>query len=138
MQHLMILLGLGIFLTSCADSTSNSPPAGSGPTVMLKLPTDEQIKDPSDEQILKVISSLVVGSDIDAFAILSRSEMTYVQTSGDQSTGFDMEYQDGDIQEHYRADRSDFSLEEIVKAFREYRDGVIDWSDYGNWTRITW
>ncbi len=64
--------------------------------------------------------------------------MSYIQVSGDRRTGFDIEYQDGDRRNHFRADREGFSLDEAVQALTEYRNGRIEWDRYGTWSRVTW
>jgi hypothetical protein len=64
--------------------------------------------------------------------------MTYLQVSGDKTLGFTMEYQEGGVDNHYRAAREDFSLKEVAQALSEFRDGAIDWSVYGNWSHVTW
>jgi len=97
-----------------------------------------KIVNPSDEQIRAALSALDVGRDDEGWAILEQTEMDYIQVSGDQASGFAMEYQTSDTDRHYRAARENFSLEQVVRAFADYRDGKIDYSAYGDWTRITW
>ncbi len=92
--------------------------------------------DPNDEQIRQALSALDVSRDGVGWAILARSEMTYLQVGG-KTSGFEMEYQEGDVENHYRAARENFELEDVVQAFARYRDGTIDWSVYGDWDRIT-
>ena len=106
--------------------------------MVLKLSYGDRVADPTDARIREALARLDVGRDGEGFAILNRDQMTYIQVSGDKAMGFDMEYQLGSIEEHYRAKREDFTLEEVVRALGEYRDGTIDWSDYGEWSRITW
>lgn len=106
-------------------------------TVMLSTSSGDEVVDPNDEQIRKALSALDVSRDGVGWAILGRSVMTYLQVSGDKTAGFDMEYQERDIANHYRAACEDFELEEVVQAFARYRDGRIDWSVYGNWDRVT-
>jgi hypothetical protein len=106
--------------------------------IILSTSSGDEIVDPNDEQIRQALSTLDVGSDGLGWAILSRSEMTYLQASGDKKSRFKMEYQKGDIDNHFRAAREDFELEEVVRVFAEYRDRKIDWSAYGDWDRIKW
>ena len=106
----------------------------------MKLTTSSgaKIVSPSDEQIREALSALDMGRDDEGWAILEQTEMDYVQVSGDRASGFAMEYQTGDTDRHYLAARKNVSLEQVVRAFVEYRDGTIDWSAYGDWSRITW
>lgn len=126
-----------LVLAGCGDDGAHAP-SDTGSSVTLILSSDEKIANPTDEQIREALSGLNVGRDGEGFAILERDEMTYMQVSGDQTIGFDMEYQNGDVQKHYRAKRRDFTADEVARALAEYRDGRIDWSDYGQWSRITW
>ena len=107
-------------------------------TMILSTSSGDEVVDPNDEQIRQALSVLDVGRDGVGWAILGRSEMAYLQVSGDKTSGFEMEYQKGEIENHFRAARENFELEEVVRAFTEYRDGRIDWSVYGDWDRITW
>ena len=97
-----------------------------------------KIVNPNDEQIREALSALDVGRDDEGWAILEQTEMDYIQVSGDRTSGFAMEYQTSDTDRHYRAAREDFSLEQVVQAFADYRDGKIVYSAYGDWSRITW
>ena len=104
----------------------------------LVVSTGQKLPNPNVDDIRRALTALDVKKNGEGFAILERDRMTYLQVSGDKSIGFDMEYQDGEVQKHFRAIRGDFSLEEAVQALVAYRDQSIDWSKYGEWTRITW
>lgn len=104
----------------------------------LKLLDGRKIESPTEEQLRQILSAFQAGPDRDAFAILQRDTMTYLQVGGDPSIGFDMEYQEGSVDRHFRADRTDFSLDEVVRAMTAYRDGTIDWDDFGSFSRISW
>jgi hypothetical protein len=106
--------------------------------VILSTSLGEEIVDPNAEHIRRALSALDIGRDGVGWAILARSETTYLQVSGDKTSGFNMEYQEGDVAYHYRAARENFELEEVVQAFAGYRDGTIDWSVYGDWDQIAW
>jgi len=107
-------------------------------TFILSTSSGDEVMDASDKQIREALSALDVGRDGVGWAILGRSEMTYLQVSGDKTLGFAMEYQKGGVENHCRAARENFQLEKVVQAFANYRDGRIDWSVYGDWDRITW
>jgi hypothetical protein len=92
----------------------------------------------SDAQIRDVLRTLNVKKDGEGFLILGSDDLTYLQVSGDQQVGFDMEYQEGDVSRHFRAERADFTLEEVREALTRYRDGNVDWPRYGKWKKITW
>ncbi len=103
----------------------------------MHLSSGVKVTDPSDEQIRTLLGRFNVGRDGEGFAIFEKDGSTYMQVGGDKTRGFDMEYQEGDVDKHYRAEREDFSLDEVVRAMIGYRDGNINWSDYGLWSRIT-
>ena len=117
---------------------SSSQPAAGAANVTLTLSSGEKIRNPDHAQLQEALGKLDVARDGEGFAILMRTEMTYMQVSGDKKMGFDMEYQEGDVKHHYRAERTDFSLDDVVRAMEQYRDGTIDWPQYGSWHRITW
>ena len=93
---------------------------------------------PSDTQIRDAICTLNVKKDKEGFLILGLDDLTYLQVSGDQQIGFDMEYREGDVSRHFRAERGDFTLEEVCQALTRYRDGSVEWPRYGKWKKITW
>ena len=105
---------------------------------MLTLSNGTEIEDPSDEDIRNALASLSVERDGEGFAVLAPAEMTYVQISGDSRIGFGLEYQEGSTDEHYRAKREDYTLDEIVKILIAFRDGNVRWEDVGDFERITW
>lgn len=100
----------------------------------LNLSSGASLRDPRDDEIRAALAGL----ESDGFAILEFDEMTYCQVAGDAAAGFAMECQDGDVDKHYRAVREDFSLDEVVAALCAYRDGHVNWDDYGQWEQITW
>jgi len=89
------------------------------------------LADPTDDEIREHLERLDVDRDGEGFAIFEREPLTFVQVSGNKTLGFDMEYQEGAANKHYRTQRENFTLDEVVRAMREYRDGCIDWSAYG-------
>ena len=68
------------------------------------------------------------------FAILSRDEMTYIQTSGSAREGFVLEYQDGDNDRHYRCP-AELSLERVTLAFLSYAQGTDSWKTSLRWNK---
>jgi len=119
---------------------SNSEPVKEAVPMILTLSSGEEIRNPSPKQIRDALLSLDVSRDGEGFAILAhaRNNMTYIQASGDCKIGFDLEYQEGATDRHFRAEREDFAAEEVKDAFTAYADGSIDWSEHGEWKRIEW
>jgi len=71
----------------------------------------------------------------DSFLILSRDEMHYVQTCGDKSSGFQVEYQEGTLDEHYECCLL-LSFKETVDIFHSYFDGTDDWKQNHSWKKM--
>lgn len=82
--------------------------------MILAASSSREIVDPNAAQIRQALSALDVSASGAGWAILARSEMTYLQVSGDKACGFDMEYQEGDLENHYRAIRENFEFEEVL------------------------
>ncbi len=97
--------------------------------------TGHEFIDPTTREIRETLSQLRV-DDGDAFAILEQTEMSYLQCSGDMQVGFDLEYQLGDTDAHFRAERTNYTLEEIVTVFAAYRDRRVDWDAHVTWSRL--
>lgn len=103
----------------------------------LTINGETKISNPSDDDILNALQTLDTTSG-DAFVILESDEMTYMQAGGDRNVGFDLEYQEGTVEAHYRARRTDISIDEIAQAFRAYRDGQPDWKQRFDFELIRW
>lgn len=71
---------------------------------------------------------------VQGFAILSKDEMTYIQTSGSATSGFVLEYQEGDTDQHYRCPDT-LSLPQVTKAFLSYAQGTDSWKTALNWEK---
>jgi hypothetical protein len=115
------------------DAKLNEVPkhAGTKAEYTLHISGERKIHNPSAADITSAAQQLNAANG-NAFLILSTNEMSYVQCSGDAKTGFDLEYQTGEVKSHFRATR-DFRMEEIVALFTAYLEGDVKWKD-----RITW
>ena len=102
----------------------------------LDICAARQIQNPSDEQIQSELSNLSMKND-DSFAILGPTGMTYIQIAGDKTAGFDLEYQDGSTNAHFKAKDENITLDQVVEAFIAYRDGHTNWRDKFTFERIT-
>lgn len=99
----------------------------------LTLGTGEEFANPTAAQISEGLAELTGFED--SFAILSRSEMTYVQTSGGQATGFVVEYQVESLDSHFRSRRNDLPLETVQELFLAYAAGDESWRSRIDWVR---
>ena len=92
------------------------------------------VQDPNEAQIREAIREL---DDFEGFLVLSATDLTYIQSSGDSRVGFDLEYQEGSLDHHYRARKYDFEAETIVAKFSAYAAGDNGWRDGIDWEMIT-
>ena len=104
---------------------------------VLTLNGATDIKNPSDEQIEIELKNLSVENG-DSFAILGFTDMTYIQASGDKNSDFDLEYQSGTVKEHFRAIEDNITLDQVVQAFKLYRDGITTWQSAFTFEKIAW
>jgi hypothetical protein len=92
-----------------------------------------QIHSPSDEKIRQAVLELDQYEN-DAFLILADAsdDLTYLQCFGDLQSGFGVEYQEGDLQKHFRA-RGTLSAEQMIQALIHYRNGDPRWREAAEW-----
>jgi hypothetical protein len=109
-------------------------------SMVMVVSGDTEITDPTDQQMREHLASFDdrTVSRGEAFLILGSTDTTYIQTSGDKENGFDVEYQEGGTEHHYRAARTDFTLDEVAGMLCAYRDGNPDWKDMAQWERSRW
>jgi hypothetical protein len=108
---------------ACAGPEKPDIPEG---VMTLEINGARWIQNPSDDQILNELANLR-REDGDSFAILSATDDTYIQIVGDARAGFELEYQEGNIDTHFRATDQDITLAQVVKAFIGFRDGNTIW-----------
>ena len=97
----------------------------------LTLADANQIDNPDDEAIARALRT-IDGED-NNFAILSVDDLTYIQTEGGPSRGFVLEYQEGSMARHYRAQDQALSVDSIIEAFRAYASSDPTWKDRFQW-----
>jgi hypothetical protein len=91
-------------------------------------------ENPGDQAIAEGLASLT-GKGAE-FAILSRDQMTYVQVWGSGAKGFDLEYQDGSRDKHYRC-AQEVSLAAVTKIYCAYARGDGSWRAGHKWEPMT-
>jgi len=102
--------------------------------MVLELENGRRIEDPNALQIEEHLGTL--DGESNGFAILSESELTYLQAAGGVEAGFAVEYQDGTTDQHYTATAAGISLEDVVEAFRRYTGGDGAWRTMFEWEKI--
>lgn len=88
------------------------------------------IDSPTERQIAEVIGAM---KGDDAFVILSRDEMNYMQAAGDVIRGFVLEYQAGNTDRHFLAAGGPHSSDRVSKAFRNYALNDPQWETDFKW-----
>ena len=96
---------------------------------------ETEIQNPTESDIRQAVGALDTKNG-DEFLILGPTDMTYIQVTGDSKVGFDEEYQELNLPNHYRS-RCDFTVDEIVRTLAEYCTGPDEWKTSGEWERIT-
>jgi len=143
MRH-TILLSIVVIaaITGCGRQTTTAH-------CTLDICGARKIQNPTESDLRQAVFALDTKKD-EAFLILGSTEMTYIQTTGDQKVGFVVEYQAGDAKHHYRAKprdlsrinprwpRCDLTADEVVKALVSYSAGADDWKTMAEWERIQW
>jgi hypothetical protein len=130
-----VLFVICLSLPACEKTDHSSE---EGRKMTLNVNGDIVSEDPDERTIRDSLSGLNVERDGEGFAILGPNEMRYLQISGDPQMGFDAEYQEGDIESHFRAQNESFTLNEVVSMMTEYRRGNVNWEKYGTWSKIKW
>jgi len=131
---LLALVSLCLIFGCKMQPGSNTP--GKSFSCTLEIAGERKIPNPSATDIRAAITAMDTQKG-GAFLVIAVSEMTYIQTSGDQRLGFELEYQETDVQHHYRAKRR-LNSEEVVKALASYAAGNGDWKKTTDWTPIKW
>jgi len=102
-------------------------------SVRLELEDGTVIDNPNGSEIADALRRL--DQDDNTFAILVRTEMTYMQTATTDG-GFVLEHQVEGLGQHYRCVERDLSMERVVDAFISYAQGTGDWRRDFEWERI--
>ena len=104
-------------------------------TLRLETEHGTTLTNPSSGQIAQALSSLDGKSN--AFAILARADQVYVQTSGSGSSGFVLEYRDGDEASHFQASNKSLPLDVIQDVFEKYAQGDSAWKESLVWEPLS-
>jgi hypothetical protein len=97
----------------------------------LELESGQIIRQVSEDDILDSIEG-------EQFAILSLDPGTYIQCAEQQEPPFEyiLEYQDGSIDEHYRAADEPITLDQVVATFLKYLRGDPSWRYDFQWEKM--
>ena len=102
--------------------------------MQLTLESGRSIQNPNTSEIQTALAAH--SSSGGGLAILSKDKQTYMQASGDAKSGFRIEYQDGDTDQHFVGSRSTIPLEELIRAFQSYAVSDEKWRTMFEWTKL--
>ena len=135
MRHtILLLMALIVAVTGCGKQNTTTvitPKEAKAMNCTLDICGNKKIQKPTEADIRQAVLALDTKKG-DAYLILGPTDMTYIQASGDQKAGFDLEYQESDIKHHYRAKR-DSTADEVIKALTLYSTGSDDWKKLAEW-----
>ena len=93
------------------------------------------IEDPTEDEIRTELAGLDDAQG-DGFAILFSPNDHFMQTAGDSSNGFVLEYQEGSLDHHYHATDDEITLDQVTKVFLDYNSGSSDWRTAFNYEKL--
>jgi hypothetical protein len=97
----------------------------------LRFESGKLIKEPTESDILENMKE-------ERFAVLSVDPDTYIQCATKRRTPgeYDVEYQAGSLEEHYRAVNKPISYERVLQALCKYREHDASWRDEFQWEKM--
>lgn len=103
---------------------------------VLDVSDGSLITDPTDDQIRQAVMGLE-SEDDGAFVILNHTDetATYIQSAGDSAPGFELEYQVGGTDQHFRATAL-IDSEQLIAALIAYRNGDASWQTAREWEQM--
>jgi hypothetical protein len=132
------------FMSRLSVVVSSSPvfdvvrPNPSGYVAAFTLTTSggDVYPDPSPDRVARAARDL---SPDNEFVILERADGWFAQVAhggdaGAQTGGYAVEYQEGSIDQQYRAETGD--LDDVVRFLTEYLAGQDDWKNRHTWHRL--
>lgn len=98
----------------------------------LKMRWGNEVQDPFPHNIRDAIQAFKGGSN--SFAILTKSELTYMQCIGGKSIGYSLEYQEGSTDDHYEC-IDELTEEDVIEALQAYRTSDASWKTRFHWKK---
>jgi len=93
-------------------------------------------RDADDGVVGEAIRALARQSEDEAFAILSQSDETYIQTVRGEDGTFGLEYQIGSIEQHYGCYEDGLDEAKVIRAFTLYLHNDPRWHDERIWEKM--
>lgn len=99
----------------------------------LTLNGDIVARSANNSQVERALRSLDASNGADAFVILEKEPMHYLQVAGDADSGFHLEYQEESLEKHYTCVTPDLTEENIIRTFLRYLEGDSRWKSDHQW-----
>lgn len=99
----------------------------------LKTSYQDPVEDPDADDIRDALRTL--DTEERGFMILSRGDHQFIQSGGSPENGFDLEFQDGSTDEHYRAEGDPFTRGEVEQTYIQYLRDETGWKDEYTWNK---
>lgn len=137
-SFILAILCLFIFyhyLTSKKGSLSNKKDTNIT-NYLLTNEKGEKFESPSLQDISNTIEALsFIEDDGNSFAILNRDENSYIQTMRLEQEAFHIEYQEGDIKEHFEY-KKNTDIKKTISIFQTYLTKHPDWKIEQDWIKM--
>ena len=91
-----------------------------------------ELAQPLDEALI-IRSLQALDREDDSFLILSKDEMSYIQTCRESDGRYVLEYQEGSLDQHYECADALLTFQKVSMAFTGYFNGTDEWK-----TALTW
>lgn len=91
-----------------------------------------ELAQPLDEALI-IRSLQALDREDDSFLILSKDEMSYIQTCRESDGHYVLEYQEGSLAEHYECADEMLNFQKVSMAFTSYLNGTDEWK-----TSLAW
>jgi hypothetical protein len=101
--------------------------------VKMKLDLNgTELTQPIDDALIARSLQALNGDD-DSFLVLSKDEMSYIQTCRESDGHYVLEYQEGSLAEHYECADEMLNFQKVSMVFTSYLNGTDEWKTALRW-----
>ena len=101
--------------------------------MIFELGDERLIENPSWQLIHDELRRL--NEEDEKVAVLSRSELNYLQAKASSGGGYEMEYQEDSEANHFSTEEKNLDLERVIESFKAYFEGSDAWQKRLRWQR---
>jgi hypothetical protein len=92
-----------------------------------------EVSQPIDAALISSLLNSLSDDDSDSFLILSKDDMSYIQTCKTSDGHFVLEYQEKTQAEHYECVDDVLNVQKVLLAFSSYLAGTEEWRTALQW-----